>query len=167
MDIRQQQIEEIATKLDIRSYDLLLIGDGSGTQIGQPCGWFATLYESSTGKVREYWGGASSGTNNFAELQPYIHALWSYHTEVYGNEGRGPARQLRVVVVSDSELTVKCGTGKYVRKANGILWAAVRWLEDNGYVIAWKHVPRNSNDISMLADKVAGKTRLAISHVLS
>ena len=66
---------------------------------------------------------------------------------------------MRVQIVSDSELTVRCGNGVYQRKANACLWAAVQWFELNGYLLAWRHVRRNSNAWSALMDSVAGQAR--------
>ena len=96
-------LEELARQLALPDFDLLLVGDGSGTVYDRPAGWACVAYERCTGRVVLHAGAASGGTNNFAELVPYVQALWSYHQQ-HGQ----PAAPVRVQVVSDSELTVRC-----------------------------------------------------------
>jgi ribonuclease HI len=74
---------------------------------GGPGGWAFTVLEN-----KEQWtmsGGEPSTTNNRMELQAIIEAL----EFVQGNE---------YVIYTDSELTMKCATGIYKRKANKDLW---------------------------------------------
>ena len=74
---------------------------------GGPGGWAFTVLENE-----EQWtmsGGDPCTTNNRMELQAIIEAL----EFVQGNE---------YVIYTDSELTMKCATGIYKRKANKDLW---------------------------------------------
>jgi ribonuclease HI len=74
---------------------------------GGPGGWAFTVLEN-----KEQWsmsGGESCTTNNRMELQAIIEAL----EFVQGNE---------YIIYTDSELTMKCATGIYKRKANKDLW---------------------------------------------
>ncbi len=153
-------MEQLAELLGLPPFDILLVGDGSGSTIKDPCGWYAALYAKKIGCV-EFFGGSSSGTTNQAELAPYVHAMWSVHTRVVGQDGR-LSRKVRVVIVSDSELTCRCGNRQYERRANGAFWAALDWFEGVGYCFHWHHVPRNSNPVSDKADAVAGSARKAI-----
>src|SRR5262245_57354042 len=160
-------LERLAAELALPDFDLMIVGDGSGTLANTPCGWFCTLYERAKGQagVSTHFGGTSGGTNNYAELAPYCHALWAYHTLTYGKSPTGPAKPVRVVIVSDSEVTVRCGSGMYARRANGALWAQIAWFEANRYVLEWRHIPRNSNPISAKADGVARKAREAMEEL--
>jgi ribonuclease HI len=167
-------MEELADKLGVSDYDLMLVGDGSGSSLLTPCGWYVTAYERKTGKVWSHNGGASGGTNNYAELEPFIfalwayrHVLWHYHTEQNGNDGKMKVTPPKVLIVSDSEVTVKGGTREYSRRANAPLWASIEWFEQKNYVIHWRWVPRNSNKFNLLADKVAGETRKAVRDALT
>lgn len=153
-------LEQLITDLKLQDFDLLLIGDGSGMIATTPCGWCVTEYDRKTGQVHGHLGGANGGTNNYAELMPYVHALWAYHTR-HGGNSLVPVFA-RVLIVSDSEVTVRCGNKTYGRKANGALWSAIEWFENNGYEIRWHHVLRNSNAFSAFADRVAGATRKLI-----
>lgn len=138
-------------------YDLVLVGDGSGTIATKPCGWACFAFEKAEDVVVRHFGGTNGGTNNYAELSPYLHAMWSYHTR------RSPS-SARVFVVSDSELTVKCASGENARNANLSLWASYDWFTHKaGYSVMWKHVPRNSNVLSQAADDKAGEVRRALN----
>jgi ribonuclease HI len=57
----------------------VLFGDGSGNTVEGSCGWAVTLLSPLYGRRKVLVGGASSGTNNYAELMPYVHALWHLH----------------------------------------------------------------------------------------
>lgn len=155
-------VESVLSTLGVADFDVAMFGDGSGNFVNTPCGWCCTLYDRASGRVWEHFGGANGGTNNYAELIPYAHALWAYHTEMYGNQGAVPVRPVRVLVVSDSEVTVRCGSGQYARRANGSLWAFMEWFERNGYVFRWHHVSRNTNLLNARADKVAGLVRKSL-----
>jgi ribonuclease HI len=148
-------LQSLADALFLPDFDLLLVGDGSGTTYPEPAAWGCLAYDRRKDKVTLHAGTTSCGTTNLAELMPYVQALWHHHQD----HGQAPTTPVQVVIVSDSELTVRCGNGRYQRKANASVWAALRWFEDNGYRITWRHVPRNSNAWSTLMDQVAGALR--------
>jgi ribonuclease HI len=148
----------LAQQLGLADFDLLLIGDGSGTVYDQPAGWGCVAYDRHKDQVVLHAGATSCGTNNFAELFPYVQALWHHH-QVHKNDLAGP---IRVQIVSDSELTVRCGNGLYARNANACYWASIAWFETHGYSLTWSHVPRNSNPWHTLMDAVAGALRRQI-----
>lgn len=156
-------LETLAGQLDLADFDLLLAGDGSGTVFDQPAGWACIAYNRRTYQAVLHAGATSCGTNNFAEVVPYIQALW------FHEQGRSATdtEPVRVCVLSDSELTVRCGAGQYARRANGCLWSAVEWFERHRYQFTWRHVPRNSNPCNALADKVAGQVRRLLADGLN
>jgi ribonuclease HI len=151
------QLEALAAHLGLPEFNLLLVGDGSGTVRDRPAGWACVAYHRRSEQVVLHAGATTCGTNNFAELVPFVQAMWSHE------QTRAAAAVVRVSIVSDSELTVRCGNGQYARRANGCLWAAVEWFERNGYRLSWRHVPRNSNAFNTLADRVASFHRLVDS----
>jgi ribonuclease HI len=157
------ELERLARDLALADFDLLLVGDGSGTVYDRPAGWACVAYDRHRRQAVVHAGSVTGGTNNFAELAPYVQALWHHH------QGHGPAlaAPVRVQIVRDSELTVRCGSGRYARRANGCLWAAVAWFERNGYRLAWRHVPRNSNTWSAWMDALAGTVRCLLADSLS
>lgn len=144
----------LSTYSDIPEADIYMLGDGSGTVLGKSCGWFVSVLDMKTGQTYLHFGGANHGTNNYAELYPYIHALWHYQS--IGGEGKS------VTIISDSELTVKCGRKEYDRRANLPFWAAIDQL-GGMFNLQWHHLPRNSTPYHKLADSVAGKIRKLLS----
>ena len=163
-DENTNEIQRLKQALRLPESDILLFGDGAGTCIGSSCGWFATAFLKKTSSVIEFWGGLSSGTNNVAELLPYVFAMWHLDAMVSAADKDWESRRkISVVIVSDSEVTVKCGNGEYTRRANAPLWASIRWFEEKGYQFQWVHVPRNSNVFNLKADVVAKRVRSVLN----
>ena len=70
-------------------------------------------------------GAVTGGTNNLAELAPYVHALWFHHQE------HPPGGPVRAHVVSGSELTVRALNQKvYFHKVGTEQSADVLVFED-------------------------------------
>lgn len=161
MKLLPEVFESLAKELAAEDFDLMLVGDGSGTLVNLACGWACASYYRPSGRTFLHRGGASGGTNNYAELMPYLHCLWAFHTAALKKDPDAKPKAA-VLIVSDSELTVNCGKRVYARRANLSLWASLDWFEANGYRLAWRHVRRNSNQLSWLADQTAGLTRKAL-----
>jgi len=105
-------------------------------------GWAFTLIEN--GKQWTMSGGNSSTTNNRMELMAVIEALDFAQGNAY-------------VIHTDSELTMKCATGVYKRKANKDLWneydRALRFRKIN-----WVWVKaHNGNPLNEYVDRLARK----------
>jgi ribonuclease HI len=155
-DLQSEKLEAFASKLNLGSYHLLLIGDGAGTTIGLPCGFGCIAYHSQSKTAILHSGGFNHGTNNFAELIPFLHALWyDFYIQPKNITFGTLCKKRYVEIVSDSELTVKHGNRVYYRNANLPLWAAIDKCESLGYVIHWNHVLRNTNEFNTLCDKIA------------
>lgn len=144
--------EEMATEFRQRP-EVIIFGDGSGTTIGNPFAWACFVVNMEAGTVYRITGGGSCGTSNYAELSPYVNAIWwvAFSGSLTGKR--------RVGIVSDSELTVKCGRREYERRANGHLWAAIEHFEKSGFEIQWHHIRRNTNPVSKDCDLIAGGLR--------
>lgn len=145
--------------------DLVLMGDGSGTTADKSCGWCVFAHDRRSGIVTRLTGALSHGTNNVAELAPYVQALWHYHVTHFKNDSRGSAaKPIVVFVLSDSEVTVCQGMKTYRRDANGCFWNAVAWFEANSYQIFWRHLSRNSTPIHEECDRVGRECRVNHLH---
>ena len=151
-----KQMEELAAELGFSDFDLMLVGDGSGTTADKACAFACKAYDRRQQEVITHWAALNHGTNNLAELLPYVHALWYHQTKTLGQN-----LSRRTLIVSDSELTVRQGLGAYTRDrtANGAFWRSIEFFEDCGYEIVWRHVRRNTNPISTACDHIAGLTR--------
>jgi len=155
-------MEALAATLDCNDFDLLLAGDGSGTTYSQPAGWACVAFDRVKAQVTLHAASQSCGTNNFAELAPFVQALWHHHQD------SGPVVKppLKVTIVSDSELTVRCGNRQYHRSANGCLWAGIAWFEQHGYELTWKHIRRNTNAWATWLDELAKIGRCLMEEML-
>jgi hypothetical protein len=84
----------------------------------------------------------SSGSLGLAELFPFVQGLW-YYEQVRQKEKR-TKEPCRILLVSDSESTVRSGNGAYGRWANGCLWASIAFFEQAPYTLRWQHIRRLS-----------------------
>lgn len=133
------------------SHDFLLIGDGSGSKVEQPSASFVTILNNNFEVVNQILSYTSIGTNNFAELHPYVLALYYI--------GCDPTNtNKKIVIISDSEITVQCGNKQYERKANLFLWRSIEHYE-NIFDIKWIWQPRNSNYYLEKADTESKRFR--------
>ncbi len=149
----------LSSELSLPDFDFLLVGDGSGTILANPCAWACFSYEKTSQTIHAHHGCSNHGTNNFAELAPYLFALHHIHSQFSSQDQLSPTRNTRVVIVSDSELTVRCGNKTYSRNSNQAWWVALDWFASHGYSVEFYHTKRNSNAIGTAADALAGDTR--------
>jgi len=154
------KLQELLQRFNIRKWDVLLIGDGSGTTWDKPVGWSVILLDLVTGRRQLLTGARNRGSINRVELQPYLEALAYHYYGLY--KGNLPPRIIDVHVISDSEVTVKCGRGEYQRKTNNDLWCMLDFWKTKGYNLTWHyvkaHVP-GEPEAHVLTDKVAGESR--------
>ena len=155
--ISKEQFESLAFSLGVSDFDLMIVADGSGTVANKPCGYYEASYYRPDCKIFEHSGACSCGTNNFAELSPFLLALWQFNHNTQGKIFTKAV--LDVLCVSDSELTVKCGNKEYTRSSNAALWASLAYYESI-YDFTWKWVSRNSNPINKLADVKSRANRM-------
>lgn len=151
----RRMLRRAADRLGVGPHDLLLVGDGTASGYDSPAGWACTAYDRTLRRAVVHLGAATTGSTGMAELYPFVHALWFHHLEHRGET----ARFYRVALVSDSEVTVRCGNKQHARRANGALWAAVDWYARNGYLLEWHHVRRLSDPWNELADALSRSAR--------
>ena len=142
-------------------YDLITITDGSATTLDKAAGWTSVLLFGN--EIKILTGCVSKGTNNYAELAPIVHALYYYENKLATVKRSLQSKRIKILIVSDSQLTIKQGRGEYARNANGFLWASIDYFASLGYDISWKWVPRNSNPVNTYCDATAGDMRKMIA----
>lgn len=147
-------------EFDTKNFDLIIFTDGSGTVLENPCGYAALLYYPKMQKWEYSIGADNHGSNNFAELFAVIKALYS---DIHFAKN--------ILVVSDSEWTVKTGNGEYTITQGGPLemfWAALNCFRKSFRAeVTFLHVKRNTNPYNTLCDEIAGKARKNFSEFLS
>lgn len=158
-------LEAVLQELGIRDWDLLLVGDGSGSMPEEPFGWACCLIEKSSGGRQIFYGGLSSGTINLAELLPYVHALDWYERHIV--DGRPSPRGYRSVhVVSDSNTVVtwinQVNQGKLPKKLRPIM-CMLAGFRDLGYSLNAHWIQRQTLLLNNAMDLLAVKSRLGIT----
>jgi ribonuclease HI len=145
-------------------WDLLLFGDGSGSDWKGAGGYSAFMIDGRRRARACILGGRSYSTVNRMELTAYTEALSYHYYKLLDETVTDPP--YKVWVFTDSEYTAKCGSRTYSRKANLDLWTVADWYETRGYRIRWRWVPRNSNPLHAAADRLSGAAREALKPTL-
>ena len=165
-------VNSIVEHLNIAEWDALIIGDGSGSNWQNSCGWSAVIVDRYSGVRKLSYGSAVPGTLMISELLPYLFALNWYSSK----DGPGPSqlkekrekgKNLNVHVISDNEIIVNCGKFPASRKAHKALWAAMDFFANQGYAIKYHHVKRNVIRLNVLVDEVARRSRLDTNNIWS
>jgi ribonuclease HI len=143
-------LNDLLASVDCPRWDLLLAGDGSGTQWDKPAGWAVVSIDRQSGERKAFVGGVNSGTVNRAEASCYLHAL-AYDFNHRQNHKLLTARH--VIIFSDSQVTVNTGNGTYSPSTNNPdLWHAYDFFRQQGYRITFYLIPRNSNPLHVAVD---------------
>jgi ribonuclease HI len=143
-------IELLLARFGVRDWDIVLVGDGSGSTWERAMGWGTVSVERSSGTVRRWCGMASHGTNNVAEILAYVHPLLHFA------EVPDRPRLLRVHIVTDSQYVRDAGRRRGAGvKRNLALWAAVQAVERQGLVLFWHWLERDSHPANVHADALS------------
>jgi len=137
-----QQIKELIKELKAENYHYVIISDGSGTTVKSPCGFASVIFSAENNNIIKLSGALVNGTNNLAELMPFIYSFWYIENQFHPIDKD-------ILCISDSELTVKQGNKSYTR--NNLLWSCVDAFYIDNF-IDWKWLPRNSNPILTYCD---------------
>lgn len=156
-------LQDLLQELGITTWDVLLIGDGSGTGWDSPAGWAVVLIDKPTRGRKLFYGAVNHGSINFAEGAPYFQALLWYH-HFHGRDRLRRQGQLHVHVLTDSQVTTQHGQqanqlAADLPRANSPIWAGVREFVRLGYQLEFHWRPRKSSQLNELADRFAGEAR--------
>jgi len=161
------RLYNLLKELDIKAWDVLLIGDGSGSGWDIGVGWSCVVIDQHTKTRKLVHGGGSTGTVNIAELMAYVHAMLWYSTHI-GKELRQqyPRKIFDVHVITDSRVIVNQGKKVAERNtaglANRALWASISDIARQGYKFHWHWIERLTNELNWAADQMAGAARRAV-----
>lgn len=151
-------------------WDLLLVGDGSGSGWDGCAGWSTVLVTNEAAQQRRvFYGACNSGSVNLAETMPYLQAMTWYDTH-YGRDRLKQLTQLHVHVLSDSQTIVNWGN-KAVASPDTVprkmlaLWAGVQALSQLGYMFRFHWAPRQTTELNWAADLIAGLARGTVKDI--
>jgi ribonuclease HI len=166
-------IGQVLAELHVFDWDVLIVGDGSGTSWERGCGWASVLIEHYSNRRKTFNGAMSVGTVNIGEVLPYVQAMSWY------SRGPGKARlhdrrtngvpdgreMLHVHVITDSEVVANQGNNPERRKSNTEWWAALDHIASKGYLIHWHWMARDRLGLNVLTDHLSRASRVAIEAV--
>lgn len=166
----QESLQDLLTRLHIKEWDFLVVGDGSGSNWGYPAGWAAVSIENTTLARQEWWGTVNRGTVNFAEIMAYMQFLnWLGAREDDRRANGKRRRVLNVHIITDSQYCERTGSSAVkgnVRK-NSVLWAAFDVFARQGILLHWHWLKREDIALNQYADKLSKLARgLAKRHNL-
>lgn len=169
--LRVESLRALLARLEITSWDLLIVGDGSGSRWDRACGWASVLIERLSGSRRVFYGAANPGSVNYAECQPYFQAL-TWYDHHHGERRLREAGLLRVVVLTDSQVVANWGKaattpGQPLPRPHAAVWAGFAEWRRLGYVFDFRWAPRESSGLNWAADQISRLSRLAVEQVSS
>lgn len=136
-------IDELLSHLQIKNWDLLLIGDGSGSNWEFGCGWGCVSIERANFERRLWSGNMNLGTVNVAEYMAYIQPLMWYATQ-------GVKGKFRTVhIVTDSQVVAAGDKGGHVCRK------FLNQFLSFGLIIHTHWLARETIELNKLADIVS------------
>jgi len=162
--IRNIDVNSVLRELNIENWDVLIIGDGSGSTWQNYCGWAALIIDRETQGRRLIGGNANMGSITFAEAMPYVQALsWFDHT--YGSRRLKSVDKLSVHIVTDSTAIATIGSqisskSKDSLRKHAYLAAFCQQMAKFRYDIQWHWLRREIADGNRLVDGVSKALRL-------
>ncbi len=153
------------TRIGIEDWDILLVGDGSGSNYNYACGWGCVSVVRET-FGRECWTGCmSKGTVNLAEMMAYIQPLscFASREEARRKEKGAFCRILNVHIVTDSEYVRAQGaSGDVLPRRNGAMWRIFEDFTRKGFILNWHWIPRDSVELNAFTDLLSKAARKLI-----
>ncbi len=152
------------------AWDVLIVGDGSGTTWNNSCGWASVLIDKKLRLRKELHGAMNFGTSYLAELMPYVQAL-SWYVEGPGRNLLheklmiSPAAAVKIHIITDSETVAKQGQGRANRRCGHYYWQMFEAIQESGFEIGWHHLGRTKLSLNCLCDYLAGTCRKSIDVV--
>lgn len=147
------------------NWDLILLGDGSGSQPDLPGGWACfgvELQQAACERTVVFhepvWGAVSAGPINLMESMAYWAFLHHFH---YYGGGRELCKKTRLKthIVTDSEWAAANMSGKGRTKYHRELVTVFSMYHDWGYQLHWHHVNRETILLQSLADRLSAQAR--------
>ncbi len=146
-EILNAPIEDILQACQLRLFDVLIIGDGSGSSHDNPCGWSSVLIERETGRRRLFGGHSNTGSNTFAEAMPFVQAMMWYDHFYGQHSNQNRSGLCDVHIVTDSQTVANMGnqavTAKRVSRAMTYLTSFVQAYMKLKYRFTWHWRPRS------------------------
>lgn len=158
------------------AWDVVLVGDGSGSHYGYPGGWGVKIYDRLSDTSAVLWGGLSDTTVNVCELSPYVYGLlWHVHNHGKDHWSRrvqqcGPGvapEPLKTYVLTDCAIIAAQGSQQAERLTNEPLWRSLESCKFSIYDVTWVYQERDQTNDNRLCDILSKASRKAIAPVFA
>lgn len=150
-------------RFNVTKWDLVLVGDGSGSNWNNEAGWGVVAIEKDSMQRRTFYGAMNKGTVNFAEMMAYLQPLTWYMAEDARRrkELRSTAPIIRNIhIFTDSSYVRNQGDRKDLGfKKNKALWAAFELIHRQGYFLHWHWAERDDISLNTYADQLSKAAR--------
>lgn len=165
IDLLEAAMAEAVALMEGRTWDWLLVGDGSGSGWDRACGWacYSLQHKPPDGQpaLRIWRGAAEPASVNFAELLAYLQPVsWIANEEIKRrHHGRAP-RTLSVHIITDSEYAAETGKrAGHAVASNAGIWAAFDSFLRQGIMLRWRWMRRESTALNCHADRLSKLAR--------
>lgn len=157
-----ENLDEVLARLGIQAWDILLVGDGSGSGWGREAGWATVSIERATGERLVWCGGMNRGTVNVAEVMAYLQPLnWFATREELRRGAGGRTKAFQVHIITDSQYCRDNGaSNNRLRVKNSALWAAFDVFLRQGFVLNWHWLPRDELALNSYCDQLSRVSRV-------
>lgn len=168
---RIETLEQLLKRFNMptRGWDLVLVGDGSGSRWNNPGGWACTMImrDRKSGKIHyltPFVGGVSRGPINWLEAMPYWHCI-RHHYHDMGGKQMCETGGVVVHAVTDSMWVARSMSGRNKLKIHNDMLMLFNWYKKAGYQIWWHHFPREVVRLNSVADRLSANARAYIGAI--
>lgn len=148
--------------LNIKDWDVIIVGDGSGSHWKLGVGWASVTIEKDTGNKTVCYGLSNYGTIGFAEMMAYIQPLdWLSGREAdRRKKENAPVRAYHVHILTDSDYCRQAGNSvDRLLMKNAGLWGVFDVYNRHGFILHWHHVKRSALSLNRLCDALSKTAR--------
>ncbi len=148
-------------------WDVIVVGDGSGSKWGYAAGFGSISFERRTRRMRSWFGALNDGTVNLAEIMAYMAPLQYLATQAQDAKEQGTRfKVLNVHIFTDSQYCRDMGNrGCPLQGKNGLLWECLNSVKRVGVITHWHWIRRETNPFNSIADRLSKAARTAIMNV--
>jgi hypothetical protein len=159
----QQTLENLLNHFSIEQWDILLVGDGSGSFRLQPCGWGCVSLERATLERKLWYGACNAGTVNMAEMLAYLMPLTYFAAN---RVAANVYETSHVHIITDSAYLEKMSPGsqKRIGNANQGLLQIFRQFDQSGLELHWHWAERETVELNTIADILSKAARISLQN---
>lgn len=162
-----ETLDELLVRLNIKQFDLLLIGDGSGCNWKHEIGWGCVSIDGATLARKAWYGSMSAGTVNLAEMMAYLQPIcWYVDREIKRRKQANYKTVVRHIhIITDSQyVKTKGSSSDMLSGKSGPLWQVFKQFEAQGMMLHWHWVRRETVELNKYADHLSKHVRLNIKN---